>query len=63
MGTEELVVKDTAHYVELVSALGADPAKRARMRSELTKRSAVLYQSEAAVADLACFLRLETRNS
>ena len=63
MGTQELVVKDTAHYVELVSALGADPAKRARMRSELTKRSAVLYQSEAAVADLACFLRLETRNS
>lgn len=62
MGTEELIARDTDHYVELACALGADHDKRANLRRELEERSSVLYEREAAVGELADFLRVETRS-
>ena len=59
--SQELVAKDSSHYVELAGALGADPGLRARLRAEFTSRSAALYQNEATVIELADFLRAETR--
>ncbi len=63
IGNEQLVARDGSHYVELASALGADPGMRARLRTELAERSGVLYQKDAAVTELADFLRTETRGS
>lgn len=62
MQTEELVARDASHYVELAHALGTDRDKRANLRTELEQRSHVLYERDAAVSELADFLRVEARS-
>jgi predicted O-linked N-acetylglucosamine transferase (SPINDLY family) len=63
IGNEQLVAKDAFHYVDLACALGSDHGMRTRLRAELAEQSGVLYQKEAAVNELADFLRDETRGS
>lgn len=61
--TRELVADSVSHYVEIAGTLGADPAARGKLRTELSERSATLYESDAAVLELAEFLHVETSNT
>lgn len=63
IGNEELVANDASHYVEIAHAVGSDPSLRARLRGDLSTRSEVLYQNEAAVVELSEFLRSQAIGS
>jgi predicted O-linked N-acetylglucosamine transferase (SPINDLY family) len=57
MGMLDCVARDPAHYVEIATRIGGDPAYRETLRQRILETCGTLFADPAAVDELARALR------